>query len=55
MRVNFVVSPAGSGGGLSAWIYQGKSPMDGYGIYYRKEDALSPHESPDALLKIEIR
>lgn len=48
------VSPVGSNGSLASWIYQGKSPMDGYGIYYHKEDALSPPESPDALLKIEI-
>lgn len=49
------VSPVGANGGLSAWIYQGKSPMDGYGIYYRKEDATSAPGAPDALLKIEIQ
>jgi hypothetical protein len=49
------VSPIGSNGGLSAWIYPGKSPMDGYGIYFRKEDGTSAPNAPDALLKIEVQ
>lgn len=49
------VSPVGSGCSLSSWIYQGKSPMDGYGIYFRKEDVTSAPSAPDALLKIEIQ
>ena len=46
---------AGSAGSLSARIYQGKAPMDGFVIYYGKSNPASRADGVTGMLKLELR
>jgi len=46
---------AGSAGSLSARIYPGKAPMDGFVVYYGKSNPSSRADGVNGMLKLELR